>query len=173
MAPRLTTSIRLGSSARFVAGLALLLLLACGGSSAGTSRDSKLDFRLKTTDGRTLGPMDFPGQVVVVDFWATWCAPCRVQAQILEPVARDLKGHGVQFLAADMAEPEDTVRGFLKDNPFPYPVLLDSDGKISDNLGITALPTLLVVDKKGGLRYLQPGLADGDTIKRIIREAGG
>jgi thiol-disulfide isomerase/thioredoxin len=111
--------------------------------------------------------------VVVVDFWATWCAPCRIQAQILEPVVRDLQGHGVQFLAADMAEPEDTVRGFLKENPFPYPVLLDSDGKISDDLGITALPTLMVVDKKGGLRYLQPGLADGDTIKRIIREAGG
>jgi cytochrome c biogenesis protein CcmG/thiol:disulfide interchange protein DsbE len=176
MAARISRFLRLGFSARLVAGLAcllLFLLLACGGASAGAARDSKLAFRLKTTDGRTLGPPDFPGQVVVVDFWATWCAPCRIQARILEPVVRDLQGHGVQFLAADMAEPEDTVRGFLKENPFPYPVLLDTDGKISDDLGITALPTLLVVDKKGGLRYLQPGLADGDTIKRIIREAGG
>ena len=172
MAARILRLLRLGHSARFVAGVASMLLLACGGT-AGASRDSKLAFRLKTTDGRTLGPSDFPGQVVVVDFWATWCAPCRIQAQILEPVVRDLQGHGVQFLAADMAEPEDTVRGFLKQNPFPYPVLLDSDGKISDDLGITALPTLMVVDKRGGLRYLQPGLADGDTIKRIIQEAGG
>jgi thiol-disulfide isomerase/thioredoxin len=164
---------RVGHCARAVFCFVSLALLACGGSTAGGAHDAKLNFRLKTTDGRTLGPGDFPGQVVVVDFWATWCAPCRIQAQILEPVVRDLQGHGVQFLAADMAEPEDTVRGFLKENPFPYPVLLDSDGKISDDLGITALPTLLVVDKKGGLRYLQPGLADGDTIKRIIREAGG
>jgi thiol-disulfide isomerase/thioredoxin len=145
---------------------------ACGGPTAGTAHDPKLAFRLKTTDGRTLGPLDYPGKVVVVDFWATWCAPCRIQAQILEPVSRDLQGHGVQFLAADMGEPEDTVRGFLKENPFPYPVLLDSDGKISDDLGITALPTLLVIDKRGGLRYLQPGLTDGDTVKKIIREAG-
>lgn len=172
MAPHLA-SFRLGRCARAACCLLSLALLACGGRPAGTAQDGKLKFRLKTTDGRTLGPTDFPGQVVVVDFWATWCAPCRIQAQILEPVARDLQGHGVQFLAADMAEPEDTVRGFLKENPFPYPVLLDSDGKISDDLGITALPTLLVVDKKGGLRYLQPGLADGDTIKRIIQEAGG
>jgi cytochrome c biogenesis protein CcmG, thiol:disulfide interchange protein DsbE len=153
--------------------LAVLLLLACGGTSAGAAADSKVAFRLKTTDGRTLGPRDFPGQVVVVDFWATWCAPCRIQAQILEPVSRDLRGHGVQFLAANMGEPEDTVRGFLKENPFAYPVLLDSDSKVSDALGIMALPTLMVVDKKGGLRYLQAGLADGDTVKRIIRQAGG
>jgi thiol-disulfide isomerase/thioredoxin len=157
-----------------LAGLAACcLLLGCGGSGAGDAKDAKLGFRLKTTDGRSLGPRDFPGQVVVVDFWATWCAPCRLQAQILEPVSRDLQGHGVQFLAADMGEPEDTVRSFLKSNPYPYPVLLDVDGKISDDLGINALPTLLVVDKKGSVRYLQPGLADGDTIKRIIREAGG
>jgi thiol-disulfide isomerase/thioredoxin len=151
-------------------GVVWLLAVACGGASGGDQ--AKLDFHLKTTDGRTLGPRDFRGQVVVVDFWATWCAPCRIQAQILEPMSRDLQGHGVQFLAADMGEPEDTVRGFLKGNPFPYPVLLDSDNKISDQLGITALPTLMVIDRKGGLRYLQAGLADSDTLRRIIREAG-
>jgi cytochrome c biogenesis protein CcmG/thiol:disulfide interchange protein DsbE len=172
MVATLSLLLRRGSPARVAACIASLFLLACGGSSAGGAPEGKLDFRLKTTDGRTLGPRDFPGQVVVVDFWATWCAPCRIQAKILEPVSHDLQGHGVQFLAADMGEPEETVRGFLAGNPLPYPVLLDSDDKISDALGITALPTLMVIDKKGGLRYLQAGLADGDTVKRIIREAG-
>jgi thiol-disulfide isomerase/thioredoxin len=157
---------------RCVAFVASLLLLACGDSSgAGGTPDpnAKLGFRLKTTDGRTLGPRDYLGEVVVVDFWATWCVPCRFQARILEPVAQELKGHGVQFLAADMGEPEVTVRSYLRANPFPYPVLLDVDGTVADTFNITALPTLMVVDRKGGLRYLQPGLTDGDTLKRIIQ----
>jgi peroxiredoxin len=158
--------------------LASLLLLACsdGFSADGPpegSRKVNTDFRLKTTDGRTLGPRDFPGKVVVVDFWATWCTPCRIQAQILEPVWKELKGRDVQILAADMGEPEPTVRSFLKESPFPYPVLLDSDSKVSDALGIMALPTLLVIDRKGVARYMQPGLTDGDTVRRIIQQAGG
>ena len=147
--------------------------LACsdGSSAGGPDVVGKLGFRLKTTDGRTLGPRDFPGHVVVVDFWATWCVPCHLQAQILAPVVRELKGNGVQFLAADMGEPEGVVRSYLEQHPIPYPVLLDIDGKISDDLGITALPTLMVLDKSGGLRYLQAGLADGTTIRKIIHQS--
>ncbi len=163
-----------GRPTRLAPFFALLVLLACGdGSSAGGAPASaKLDFRLKTTDGRTLGPPDFPGKVVVVDFWATWCAPCRLQARILEPVVRELKGKNVQFLAADMGEEEATVRSYLRENPFGYPVLLDVDSRISDSFNITALPTLLIIDRKGGLFSLQAGLADGDTLKRRIQQAG-
>jgi cytochrome c biogenesis protein CcmG/thiol:disulfide interchange protein DsbE len=166
--------LNLGRPTLLISSLAVLLLLACsdGSDAGGPDAAGKLGFRLKTTDGRTLGPRDFPGQVVVVDFWATWCGPCRLQAQILEPVVRELKGNGVQFLAADMGEPEGVVRSYLQHNPIAYPVLLDLDGKISDDLGITALPTLMVLDKSGGLRYLQAGLADGTTIRRIIHQAG-
>jgi thiol-disulfide isomerase/thioredoxin len=166
----------IGRSALFISSLAVILLLACSKGSAGSAEPSgpasKLDFRLKTTDGRTLGPHDFPGKVVVVDFWATWCVPCHLQAEVLAPVVRDLTGNGVQFLAADMAEPEDVVRSYLQTHPLSYPVLLDLDGKISDDLGITALPTLMVFDRHGSLRYMQAGLEDGNTIRRIIHQAG-
>jgi thiol-disulfide isomerase/thioredoxin len=175
MVERIPLLSRFGRSAVVGSVVATFLLLACsdGSSATGAPAGAKLDFRLKTTDGRTLGPRDFQGKVVVVDFWATWCGPCRMQAKILEPVSRDLAGQGVQFLAADMGEPETTVRGFLKTNPFPYPVLLDVDSAISDSFGVTALPTLMILDKKGGLRYLRAGLTDGDTLKRIIQQIGG
>jgi thiol-disulfide isomerase/thioredoxin len=153
---------------------ACFLFLSCDGATAGSGPGSgpRTDFRLKTIDGRTLGPKDFPGQVVVVDFWATWCAPCHLQARILEPVYRDFKGRGVQFLAANVGEEPELVKKFLKDKPFPYPVLLDPSDNISTDLGIMALPTLLVVDKKGKVAYFQSGIADGDTLRQIIKKAG-
>lgn len=171
------------------AALASLLLLSCkDGASAGstaangdakaapgkTAAGAKVDpgFQLPTVDGRRLGPKSFPGQVVVVDFWATWCMPCRLQAQILEPVYRDYKGRGVQFLATNVGEEPDQVKKFLKATPFPYPVLLDPTQATAEKLGIAALPTLLVVDKKGGVAYFQAGVADGDTLREIIKKAG-
>ena len=109
--------------------LASLLLLSCKDGAAGKAPangappkppavGTPVDFRLPSVDGRALGPRSFPGQVVVVDFWATWCLPCRLQAQILEPVYRDLKGRGVQFLAVNVGETPDDVRKFLKATPF-------------------------------------------------------
>ncbi len=169
--------------------LASLVFLSCkDGSSAGEAANvadaaaqtapaapaGKTDFgfQLPTVDGRSLGPKSFPGQVVVVDFWATWCMPCRLQAQILEPVYRDYKGRGVQFLAANVGEEPDEVKKFLKATPFPYPVLLDPKQAIAEKLGIAALPTLLVIDKKGRMSYFQPGIADGDTLREILKKAG-
>ncbi|HEX3555570.1 MAG TPA: TlpA disulfide reductase family protein [Thermoanaerobaculia bacterium] len=155
-----------------------LLLLSCGeGSSAArgggaAAATAKTDFRLKTLDGRSLGPRDFGGQVVVVDFWATWCLPCRLQAQILEPVYRDYKGRGVQFLAADVGEETETVKKFLQKKPFPYPVILDPEQSVSNDLGVLALPTLMVIDKKGKISYFQSGVADGDTLRQLIKNAG-
>jgi cytochrome c biogenesis protein CcmG/thiol:disulfide interchange protein DsbE len=151
------------------AAVASLLLLSCGGATAvdgatgGAPKiGSKVDFQFK----------DFRGQVVVVDFWATWCGPCHLQAQILEPVYRDFKGRGVQFLAANVGEEPDTVKGFLKKKPFPYPVLLDPNDSVATTLGVLALPTLLVVDKKGRVSYFEAGIADGDTLRALIKKAG-
>ena len=133
---------------------------------------SKPEFKLKTLDGRKLGPADFKGQVVVFDFWATWCGPCHIQARILEPIHRDFHGKGVQFLAANVGEDEATVRGFVKDKPFPYPVLLDEESKVSGNLGVVALPTLMVIDKKGKVSFLQAGVVDGPSLRKVLKEAG-
>lgn len=151
-----------------------LLLLSCrdGITAAGKPAPADLGFRLKTVDGRTMGPKDYEGQVVVVDFWATWCAPCHIQARILEPIHRDYKGKGVQFLAANVGEDEPTVRSFLKSKPFPYPVLLDPEDKVSSQLGVVALPTLMIIDKKGKVAFFHTGVADGATVRKVLKQAG-
>jgi len=156
-----------------LAALFSLMLFGCKDAVGGSKAvGAKPDFRLKTLDGRKLGPADFPGQVVVVDFWATWCGPCHIQARILEPIQHDYQGKGVQFLATNVGEDEATVRSFLKEKPFPYPVLLDSESTVSGNFGIYALPTLMVIDKQGKIAFLQPGVTDGPTLRKILKDAG-
>ena len=165
-------------SVLMLAALVSLLLFGCReGASAGPAGGAaavgtKPQFRLKTLDGRKLGPRDFPGKVVVIDFWASWCGPCHVQARILEALHKDYQGKQVQFLATNVGEDEGTVKSFVKGQPFPYPVLLDADSAVSDGLGVLALPTVMVVDKKGKITYLKAGLADAPTLRRILKEAG-
>jgi peroxiredoxin len=153
-----------------MAAMAFSLLLSCGASSA--DKPASVDFRLKAVDGRTLGPKDFRGQVVVVDFWATWCMPCHLQARILAPLHQEYKDKGVQFLAANSGEDEATVRSFLKRKPFPYPVLLDPEDRVSTQLGILSLPTLLVIDRTGKVSYFDAGVMDAPSLRKILKQAG-
>jgi cytochrome c biogenesis protein CcmG, thiol:disulfide interchange protein DsbE len=171
---KLSRSFRSRRSPLAAALFVSLLILGCKDAmTAGKNAPgAPVDFRLKTVDGRTVGPKDFKGQVVVVDFWATWCGPCHLQAEILQPVYKEYKGRGVQFLAANVGEDLDTVKKFLAQKPFPYPVLLDPDQHVAADLGVVALPTLLVVDKKGKVAWLQSGIADGDTLRQMIKKAG-
>jgi thiol-disulfide isomerase/thioredoxin len=172
---KMTNLSRLRRSVLVAAAFASLLALSCkeGASASGRATPGgKVDFQLTALDGRTLGPKDFPGQVVVVDLWATWCGPCHLQAKILEPIYRDLKGRGVQFLAVNVGEEPETVKSFLKNRPFPYPVLMDPTDQVASNLGVYALPTLLVVDTKGRVAYFRSSVADGDTLRQEIKKAG-
>ena len=177
MTTLLSRLFRSGRPVLVAAAFASLVLLSCqdgasASKAAAPAAKGKSDFQLATVDGRKIGPKNFPGQVVVVDFWATWCMPCRIQAQILEPLYRDYKGRGVQFLAANVGEQPEDVKKFLKATPFPYPVLLDPEQANAEKLGIVGLPTLMVVDKKGEVSYFQSGLADADTLREIIKRAG-
>ena len=105
---------------------------------------------------------------MIVDFWATWCVPCRMQAAILEDLHAEYAPRGVQFLAVDVSEDRQTVESFLKQNPLPYPVLLDSEDKVSSALGLMALPTLMVRDETGKVVYFEAGVVGKDRLKKLL-----
>ena len=131
------------------------------------------EFRLPSLDGRQIGPADFEGKVLVVDFWATWCSPCRVQARILDSLHQEYPDDEVSFLAVSLGEDEETVRKFVDKNPFPYPVLYDEQDLVATGASVYALPTVMVVDRKGEVSYLRSGLSGAMVLREALDGAAG
>lgn len=116
-------------------------------------------FSLPALDGTQvdLARVVAENKVVVLNFWATWCAPCRMEMPELERVYRKYKDQGVAFLTIT-SEPRDTVEEFLAQHEYALPVLLDS-GTVSREYGVQALPTTFVIGSDGTLRDITTGIA--------------
>ena len=143
-----------------------------GEESGNTVTSPAPAFDLAGLDGERYRLSDFSGQVVLIEFWATWCGPCRLQAEILSRLYEEVGGTGeVEFLAVSLGEPEETVREFVRKDPFPYPVLLDTKEALGYALEVYALPSVMIVDRIGGISFLRPGISDGETMRRGIEAA--
>lgn len=129
------------------------------------------DFDLADLDGKRHRLGDFAGRVVLVEFWATWCGPCRLQAEILARLYEEVQGGEIEFLAVSLGEPDDVVRSFDRKEPFPYPVLLDPEETLGYALDVYALPTVMILDKEGRITFLRPGISDGETLRRALSAA--
>ncbi|MEM1176718.1 MAG: TlpA disulfide reductase family protein [Acidobacteriota bacterium] len=129
------------------------------------------NFRLPSLDGQTLGPPDFAGDVVVVELWASWCGPCRIQARFLEELHKEFDGKGVHFLAVNSGESETTARAYQAKTPFPYPVLLDPRESIRARYGSNGLPTVMVIDRSGEVSLLKVGVLGAPALRVEIERA--
>lgn len=164
-------------------GVLLVLLLAGGcGGTRGSAEQAAADgaaepvapfpaFELASLAGGTVRLADYQGQVLLMDFWATWCKPCHKQAEILRPLYEEYRGQGVEFLAVDSGEDVNTVLRFVAENPFPYPVALDPQDELGFELGFVGLPALVVVDGEGRMTYEHVGIVDARTLQRELEKA--
>ncbi len=130
------------------------------------------DFRLASLDGGEIGPVDYNGDVVIVELWATWCGPCRLQARFLEELHQELDSKGVHFLAVSIGEDEATVREYVERRPFPYPVLLDPEDTLGQRYQILGLPTVMIIDRRGAISFLNTGVSDTARLRQALKSAG-
>jgi thiol-disulfide isomerase/thioredoxin len=110
------------------------------------------NFTLKTLDGQEITLSQLKGKVVLLDFWATWCAPCRESIPHLVQLYKTYRQSGLEVVGMNVDRGDvDTVRRFVKSMDIPYPIILASD-ELERNYGITGLPTTILIDKEGNIR---------------------
>ena len=131
----------------------------------------ELEFELESLAGKTVTAADYRGRVVVIDFWATWCGPCREQEAILADLVPEYDAAEVAFLAINVGESPRRVADFVRADPFASPVLLDPAQTLGARYGIYALPTVLVADADGAVTFSRMGITPAETVRRAIAEA--
>lgn len=128
------------------------------------------DFEWNAPDGSTRTLATLPGKVVVVNFWATWCKPCRTEMPLLNSVAR---GSDAVFLAVDLQEDGAKARSFFDQLALDrLEPILDLDGQTTCRYGVVGLPATFFIDGQGVIRYVERGeFADADAIREGIAKA--
>jgi len=117
-------------------------------------------FSLQDIDGETHRLSDYRGKVVIVNFWATWCPPCREEMPSMQRAWKRLQDDDVVILAIDVGEDEDTIFTFTADYPVDFPLLMDSDSRVTGEWPVRGLPTSFVIDPEGRIAYRAIGTRD-------------
>lgn len=149
-------------------------------SSVNVSADSKktlaADFTLKSNQDSNMRLSDQRGNVVLVNFWASWCGPCREELPKMEKLQQDYQDLGFTILAVNVDDDPRKANVLLDDIKVSYPILFDPTALVSKLYDVSAMPTTVIIDRDGNQRLLHKGYKSGDekkyakAIKALIRE---
>jgi cytochrome c biogenesis protein CcmG, thiol:disulfide interchange protein DsbE len=156
---------------RFLA-LALLLFLpaACAAPSTARLGGAAPDFTLPAVDGASVRLSDFKGKPVFINFWATWCVPCREEMPLMQATYEEYRDRGLVILAVDMEEDEATVRRWVEQGGYTFTFLLDSDGAEIKRYNVTAAPTSYFVGPDGVIRDLKLGALSRNEMQTKVEK---
>lgn len=144
-----------------------------------TEAQSIYNFQIKTPEGKITSYDEIKGQILtVIDFWATWCKPCVNSIPQLAELSQSYKPEIVSFIGISIDSPRNLskVKPFASAVGITYPVLLDTDQQVMQDLNVTVIPTLLIANNKDEIVYVHEGFAPGDEvlvkeeIERILHE---
>jgi thiol-disulfide isomerase/thioredoxin len=115
------------------------------------------NFTLKTLDGKQVSLNELRGKVVFLNFWATWCGPCREEMPSMEALYQRLKNNDLEFIAVDIMENETDVGAFIKQNKINFPVALDIAGTVGSDYRVRGIPATFIINRNGKIIFAAAG----------------
>ncbi|WP_293851304.1 TlpA disulfide reductase family protein [Steroidobacter sp.] len=165
-------------SKRMRAGIRITALCSALFVSSLTGASSSLapTFSLPSRAGDNVSLDQLKGKVVMLNFWASWCGPCRTEMPLLEQMHKRYSALGFTMVGVNVEADTKDAERWLKDMQVSFPVLFDRDSKVSKLYDVSAMPSTVFIDRKGNVRYLHKGYKPGDEgeylnqIRALLKE---
>lgn len=157
-------------------GIAFSIFAATSLASSGLEGQTAPDFALKSSSGENLRLSEYRGDVVMVNFWATWCGPCRQEMPLLDELYARYGRVGFSLLGVNIDDNRSKAMNMVSELGVSFPVLFDSTKEVSKLYDVEAMPVTVLIDREGTVRYVHHGYKPGyedkylDQIRSLLRE---
>ena len=159
-----------------LAGIALALFAATSIASSDLAGRPAPDFALKSATGENLRLSEYRGDVVMINFWATWCGPCRQEMPLLDELYARYQRVGFNLLGVNIDDDSNKAMNMVRELGVSFPVLFDSRKEVSRMYEVDAMPVTIIVDREGNVRFVHQGYKPGyeqkylDQVRALLRE---
>ncbi len=157
-------------------GAVLSIFMGSSLASSGLTGQTAPDFVLKSATGENLRLSEYRGDVVMINFWATWCGPCRQEMPLLDELYGRYQRVGFNLLGVNIDDDSRRAMAMVNELGIKFPVLFDEDKKVSKLYEVEAMPLTLLLDREGTVRHIHHGYQPGyeqkylDEIRSLLRE---
>lgn len=161
---------------KLLAGCALMVLAAGSLASSGLTGQPAPDFALKSSTGENLRLSEYRGDVVMINFWATWCGPCRQEMPLLDELYTRYERVGFNLLGVNIDDDSGRAMDMIRELGVSFPVLFDARKEVSRLYDVDAMPVTVLVDREGNVRHIHEGYKPGyeqtylDQVRSLLRE---
>jgi peroxiredoxin len=161
---------------KLLAGLALTVLATSSLAASDLAGQPAPDFALKSSTGENLRLSEYRGDVVMINFWATWCGPCRQEMPLLDQLYSRYERVGFSLLGVNIDDDSSRAMDMIRELGVSFPVLFDVRKEVSKLYNVDAMPVTVLVDREGNVRHIHKGYKPGyedkylDQIRSLLRE---
>ena len=160
----------------FLKQAAMAVMLLAGTAFAADAGGPAPSFTLAALSGQQSALSQYKGQVIMVNFWATWCGPCQQEMPLLDQMYKKYKPAGFTLIGVNVDKEAPAVKDLMARKPVSFPVLLDPANQVSKAYHVDEMPSSVLIDRMGEIRYIHRGYRPGDEneyqdrIRQLIRE---